>query len=101
MVEKFLVAMAETGFAKRENILTAKAATVTKRSMRTARLSAVRTPENARDDQVICCRWRGGSKWRQRQCQLQCCKRLSEIRAGCQKYHNTCKIGMIEFLDQL
>ena len=46
--------MAETGFAKRENILAAMAATVTKRSMRTARLSAMRTPENARDDQVIC-----------------------------------------------
>ena len=41
VVEKFLVAMAETGFAKRENILAAKVATVTKRSMRTTVLSAV------------------------------------------------------------
>ena len=55
VVEKFLAAIAETGLAKRENILAAAVETVTKQSRRTTRsLSAMGPPTRARADQVIC-----------------------------------------------
>ena len=94
VVEKFLVAMAEMGFAKRENILAAMVATVTKRSMR---LSAARTPENARDGQVICCRCSGAAAANGDSVRVSCsvAQKPIKIRARRQKYHTNCKICMI------
>ena len=94
VVEKFLVAMAETGLAKRENILAAMVANVTKRSMRTVRLSAVRTPENARDDQVICCWWfdGGAAAANGDSVSVSCGEDYQKSMNQVSNYYNVCKI---------